>query len=105
MYNALSLLLGLLSWLIPILLLGRYVKEKTVNGRWIPVGFSACAAALLFQLAEFCHRVTLSDWSGLADTAGVSLKAAVILLVLAVPLNTLALCAANQAKGKKPAEQ
>lgn len=96
MFNVLSLLLGLLSWLLPVIVLCRYVKGKAAVSWMTPVSFAACAAALIFQLAEFRRRAALADWAGIGDTADVTLWAAVILAVVAVLLNTLALHAARE---------
>ena len=96
MFNVLSLLLGLLSWLLPVIVLCRYVKGKAAVSWMTPVSFASCAAALIFQLAEFRRRAALADWAGIGDTADVTLWAAVILAVVAVLLNTLALHAARE---------
>lgn len=95
MFNVLSLLLGLLSWLLPVIVLRRYVKGKAAVSWLTPVSFASCAAALIFQLAELRRRAALADWAGIGDTIDVSFWAAVILTVVAVALNTLALHAAK----------
>ena len=96
MYNVLSLLLGLFSWLLPVAALCRYAKGKAALGWLTPVSFAACTAALIFQLAELRRRAALADWAGIGDTADITLWAAVILAVVAVLLNTLALRAARE---------
>lgn len=95
MFNVLSLLLGLLSWMLPVIALCRYIKGKAAIGWMLPVSFASCAAALIFQLAEIRRRAALTDWSGIGDTMDATLWAAVVLAVVAVSLNTLALHAAK----------
>lgn len=96
MFNLLSLLLGLLSWLLPVVALYRYGKDKASPNWLTPVSFATCAAALIFQLAELRRRAALADWSGIGDTVGTALWAAVILAAVTVLLNTLALRAARE---------
>ena len=85
MNNLLSLLLGLAAWGFG---LAAVVKPGL---RWLsPVSWTACGAALLFQLLEIHRRVELSDWSALLDTMDAVLLAAGVLLAVTILLNLTA---------------
>ena len=71
-----SLALGLLSWLIPVLSLKRKPGRISVPG----ASFLCCALALLLQLAEVMHRVTIGDLTAVMDTISAVVLAGAVML-------------------------
>lgn len=85
MYNLISLLLGLASWL-----LGICAIAKPGTGWLSLASLVSCGAALLAQLLEVNRRVGLADWSALLDTMDAVLLAAILLLAVTTALNLAA---------------
>lgn len=97
-FNLGSLVLGVVSWLIPILAVCRCYKGRKQKSFSI-YSFTSCAVALVFQLFEIRHRVNIEDFSAIMDTVGAVCVVAVILVTVTVALNTAAyLC--NKGDGK-----
>ena len=87
------IILGLISWIIPVLAMSRYQKGKPGFERstFSVLSFSACLLSLILQFFEIKHRVALHDWSALMDTIGALCSVAIFLVIITVALNVLAL--------------
>ncbi len=85
-----SLVLGLISWIIPIVAISQYQKRKNVFSFSI-ISFSACALSLVLQIFEIKHRVHVEDWSALMDTIDVLSWVVVVLVVITIVLNVVGL--------------
>ena len=87
-----SLILGLVSWILPIL---NIIKYKNIyNKNWATysiISMGSCAIALAFQILYSNHIVKIEDWSGLMDTSNTSALLSVILLVITIILNIISL--------------
>ena len=84
-----SLVLGLLSWAIPIAAsterLGRHIGSR------FPIwSLACCGGALWSELLCIRARCALGDWPGVDDTIGAICVAAGVLLVVTVLLDLLA---------------
>ncbi len=80
MYNLISLLLGLLAWI-----LGAAALRKN---RWQSfASLSACCLSLFFQLTEALVQVREGDWSTLLDTWDTVVAAAALLVGVTLALN------------------
>ncbi|WP_342759862.1 hypothetical protein [Kineothrix sedimenti] len=90
-FNLGSFVLGIMSWIIPIVAINRYRKGYKLAGFSI-YSFSCCAIALVFQLFEIRHRVIIEDFSAIMDTIGATSAASVILVIITIILNITALC-------------
>lgn len=87
MLNLMSLMLGLIGWIIPIVMLAPPLVKRC---GWFPIpSFTACAAALVVQFFEIERRVNHSDWSALMDIVPSLAKVAAALLVITLILNVL----------------
>ncbi len=87
-----SLVFGLISWILPIIIISRY--EKRYNKDWAIysiISISACAIAMCFQILYSNHMVQIEDLSGLMDTIGTSTVLSVILLISTLLLNAISL--------------
>lgn len=84
-----SLMLGLLSWAIPIAAvsdrLGRHIGRRF--SIW---SLACCGGALWSELLCIRARCALRDWAGVDDTVSAVCGAAAVLLAVAVLLNLLA---------------
>ena len=84
MHNLLSILLGLLSWVLGVAALKK------------GIGFSlfssiSCCLSLYFQLREALVQVQEADWSCLLDTWDTVVLCAGMLIAVTITLNLLAL--------------
>lgn len=83
-----SLLLGSAAWILPaIAMLG---NKKQNNKKWIDLSFgsfSACAAAISFQLFYSSHLVEIKDWAALLDTAETMAFVSAVLAGVTIMLN------------------
>lgn len=88
----LSLALGLIAWVIPLL---------TVTGRQFPwlrsrsaaliiASFSACAIALVVTLFDLRHWIALGDWPAIDDVYSSMPWVGVILVAVTIVLNIIA---------------
>ena len=85
-YNTASFVLGLGAWGLGILAL------SGIKPRWATSGsLGLCACALLFQIFEVEHRVSIRDFSAIEDTIGAVMVCAVVLVVVTLLLNGIAL--------------
>ncbi|WFA09061.1 hypothetical protein [Tissierella sp. Yu-01] len=83
-----SLVLGLISWILPI------VNLRSNNKNWIIlsiVSISACSISLLFQIFYTHYLVKINDWSSLMDTIGAVFFAATVLFTVTIILNVITL--------------
>ncbi|WMI80502.1 hypothetical protein [Anaerotignum sp. MB30-C6] len=85
-----SLVLGVVSWIIPIVAVKQYGKRHKVT-YFSVYSFTACTMALVFQLFEIRHRVNTGDFSAIMDTIGAITVVSVILIMVTVVLNSTAL--------------
>jgi len=87
-FNVGSLVLGLVAWVLPIINLAKYNKEK--NNNWIVLLFasmSACAISVLFQIVYQRHLVQIEDWSAIMDTIWGVLFVSTVLIAITITLN------------------
>lgn len=90
MLNLASIVLGLVGWAIPIIQIGRMVKEKRGLGRYTHIlSMGACCLAIWFQICYDEHLVNIRDWSALMDTIGAVRLVSVFLLVVTLLINLL----------------
>jgi cytochrome c oxidase subunit 4 len=86
-----SLLFGLASWIIPLVLL---VSNKFTTSRSIKAIISSLASviiALMMQIFYTKHLVDIEDWSALMDTQGSLVLVTSVLSVVAIVLNGILL--------------
>lgn len=84
--NILSLLLGLVAWILPsISLFGKNNKNTKIIFLFLSI--SCCAVALWLQIAELTERSRLGDFAGIDDTIGAINSVAAILVVITIILN------------------
>lgn len=93
-FNSGSLILGVVSWLIPILAVCQYNKGRKLKNFSI-YSFTSCAIALIFQLLEIRHRVKMEDLSAIMDTVGAVSVVSVILVIITFALNMSVACSCN----------
>lgn len=89
--NVMSLVLGLVAWILPVVNLMCYKKR---NNNWVMLSLlsvSACAIALYGQIAYHNHLVEIEDWSALLDTSEATVLVSKVLLVVTLILNALTL--------------
>ena len=85
-FNLLSIGLGLLAWILPVIYLFlRKRREFFTCGSWICVAFS-----LYFQLREVLIRVHMRDFAAIEDTIGAVCFCAAVLIAVTLILNILA---------------
>lgn len=84
-FNLTSLLLGLISWIIPLLSMMRKKTSIFSCGG----SFLCCALALLLQLLEVNNRVNLGDLAAVMDTIGAVVLAGAVMLTVSAGLNLL----------------
>lgn len=90
MLNLASIVLGLVGWAVPIIQIGRLVKEKRGFGRYTHIlSMGACGLAIWLQICYDEHLVNIGDWSALMDTIGAVRVASVFLLVTTLLINLL----------------
>ncbi|WFA09066.1 hypothetical protein [Tissierella sp. Yu-01] len=91
-FNVGSLLLGLISWLFPIINIIRYIRGNQKN--WITLSIlsmGACIISLWFQIIYNHYLVEIEDWSALMDTMGAVVFSASVLLIVTIILNAVIL--------------
>ncbi|WP_411167882.1 hypothetical protein ACH36K_12120 [Clostridium sp. MB05] len=90
--NPASLVLGLISWILPVVNLMRYKKND--NRNWIvlsTISLSACAISLFFQILYTNHLVNIWDWTALMDITNSLVFVASVLIVVTIILNAITL--------------
>lgn len=86
-----SLLLGLITWILPILNLTR---DKKQNKNWVVlsmISICACGISLCSQIFYTYYKVTVEDWSALMDTMYAVAYVSAILLTVTIILNVITL--------------
>lgn len=83
-----SLILGLVSWILPVLSITKYNKNWAI---YSIISMSLCSIALVFQILYSNHIVQIGDIAALMDTSGTSAVLSIILLVITLILNLLSL--------------
>ena len=84
--NLLSIGLGLVSWVLPLLYL--CIKKRR---EFFTCGSLACVAvSLYFQLREVLNRVYMRDFAAIEDTIGAVCFCASVLIAVTLILNILA---------------
>ncbi|MHC1748204.1 MAG: hypothetical protein AB9856_07430 [Cellulosilyticaceae bacterium] len=89
-FNLGSLILGLISWLAPIVGIGLTNKDN-VRLRLSVISFSACAVSLVLQIFEIKNRVFLNDFGAIMDTINAVCSESVILVIITIILNLILL--------------
>ena len=85
-FNLLSICLGLLAWVLPLIDLWRKKhREFFTCGSLVCVAFS-----LYFQLREVLNRVHMRDFAAIEDTIGAVCFCATTLITVTLILNLLA---------------
>lgn len=85
-----SLVLGVISWLIPIVVLWQG-KKRDIGVGVLVSSSTSCAAALILQILEIRNRVHLEDWTAIMDTIDILPWVATILVIITAILNLFAL--------------
>ena len=86
--NLLSICLGLISWILPIIYL--FIKKRR---EFFTCGSLLCVVfSLFFQIREITRRVGLEDWAAIEDTINGIAFAAAVLIIVNLILNILAWC-------------
>ncbi|MDF1520124.1 MAG: hypothetical protein RQ728_07205 [Brevefilum sp.] len=86
-----SLLFGLASWIIPLVLL---VSNKFTTSRSIKAIFASLASviiALMMQILYTKHLIDIEDWSALMDTKRSLVLVSSVLSAVAIVLNSILL--------------
>ena len=85
-FNLLSIGLGLLAWILPVIYLWRKTRRELFTcGSLLCVVFS-----LYFQLREVLNRVHMRDFAAIEDTIGAVCFCAAVLIFVSLILNILA---------------
>lgn len=79
-YSIGSILLGLVAWWIPYAARGK-VRNFGGLSKYVLLSFCCCVGALFLQFLEIRYRVQIRDFSGLMDTIGAIVVAAVVLIM------------------------
>ncbi|MCI9352513.1 MAG: hypothetical protein HFF58_04580 [Lawsonibacter sp.] len=88
MLNLGSILLGLAGWAIPIIQIGRLLKEKRGFGRYTHIlSMGACALAIWCQIRYNEYLIDIEDWGAIVDTIDAVRKVALFLLVTTLVVN------------------
>lgn len=88
--NVGSLLLGLISWTLPIINIIIYKNGTQKN--WVNLSIlsmSACIISLWFQIIYSHYLVVIEDWSALMDTTGTLVFVSAVLIIVTIVLNTI----------------
>ncbi|GAA0084970.1 hypothetical protein UT300007_14090 [Clostridium sp. CTA-7] len=90
--NPASFVLGLISWILPVVNLMRYKKNDNRNwGVLSTISLSACAISLFFQILYTNHLVNIWDWTALMDITNSLVFVASVLIVITIILNAITL--------------
>lgn len=84
MFNILSLLFGLLAWVLPLLALKGSLQKWAIFSM---ASFSSSLLALVLQFFEINSRIEIEDFSALMDTIGTLVWVTVILSLITLLLN------------------
>jgi len=86
-----SILFGLASWIIPLVLLIKSGISIDRSIKAIFVSLTSVIIALFMQILYTKHLVDIEDWSALMDTQGAVVLAAFGLIIVAMVLNGILL--------------
>lgn len=87
-----SMILGLLAWILPLLVITKFDKIKSVHGTYMLYGSLVSAIlTLLFVITYRQYLISIEDWSALMDTNGSFQLASVVMVVVTIALNGVAL--------------
>lgn len=89
-----SLLLGLVAWILPL----AAIAWKKRPARFCAGSFLLCSCAMALQLFNVQYRCEIGDFSAVDDTIAAVCLAAKVLLAGAVALNAAALMVAGRKK-------
>ncbi|MBU8852764.1 hypothetical protein [Priestia megaterium] len=87
-----SLVLGLISLILPIINLMKNNKQEHKN--WVVlsiISISACAISVCFQIFYQNYLVKIEDWSAIMDTMGSVAFVSAVLLIVTIILNVITL--------------
>lgn len=89
-WNAGSLVLGLIAWILAVMNLIQHARADSGHRVLVPVtSVSACAIALWMQIFSVWYLVMKEDWSALMDTSPARAFVATILLGGTLVLNAI----------------
>ena len=88
--NLVSLVLGIISWLLPISMLDKN-DNKNINKQYIlsMISLSCCIVSLFMQTIYNNYLVNIYDWSALLDTTPSLVIVEAILIFVTIILNIL----------------
>lgn len=87
-----SLLLGLISWLFPVINIFRYKGSNEKNLITLSIlSMSSCVISLWFQIIYNHYLVQIGDWSALMDTTGALVFVSAVLITITIILNIISL--------------
>ncbi|MDU5111045.1 MAG: hypothetical protein E6248_11395 [Clostridium sp.] len=90
--NPVSLILGIIAWILPIINIIKYKKNNNENWATLSiVSMSACAISIYFQIIYSNYLVNIEDLSSLMDTIGTSVFMSSVLLIITIILNVATL--------------
>lgn len=92
----LSLLLGLLAWILPLIAIGMHKRPAP----FCAGSFLLCSCVLAIQLFNVQYLSEIGDYSAIDDTIAVVCFASKVLLIVAVVLNAVALLVAGRKNPK-----
>ncbi|NBK96759.1 MAG: hypothetical protein EOM50_01840 [Erysipelotrichia bacterium] len=79
--NVGSILLGLISWIIPLWC--NFKGNNYKRNLWLMMlSFTFCMISLLLQIWYISYQVTINDWSSLIDTNYVFFVGGIIVIVI-----------------------
>lgn len=86
--NLVSLILGLVAWLLPLICLMRGINRLGKYHHMVStLSMTTCASALFLQMIYTQHLVRIRDWSALMDITDAVVFASAVLIGITVILN------------------
>lgn len=99
--NLRCLLLGLISWLIPII---NIIIMKKVSNKKIYISMfismSVCLVSIYFQSLYIKYLININDWTALMDIIGTSIVLEFVLIFINIILNCNTLVLINKYERK-----
>lgn len=99
--NLSCLLLGLISWVIPII---NIIIMKKISNKKIYISMfismSVCLVSIYFQSLYIKYLININDWTALMDIIGTSVVLEFILILVNIILNFTTLILINKYKKK-----
>lgn len=95
--NILSLLLGLIAWILPIINLAK--KNKFEHKNWVVlsiISVCACAISIYIQILNNNFLILISDMGALADVYPGLVSVSTWLLIITILLNAITLAVYNK---------